>query len=117
MSQLTNLQKAGRLIRLLGWLSLIAVIGIVAAIAIPQVAAGKGVENIIIIILLSLLLLAIPIIHLYVGSSIKQNKTWAKIIGVIIGILNLLNFPIGTFIGIFILLYLHKGWNESETSN
>jgi hypothetical protein len=117
MNQLTNLQKAGRLIRLLGWLSLIAVIGIVAAIAIPLIATGKGIGQAIPIILLSLLSLVIPIIHFWVGNSIKQNKKWAKIIGVIIGILNLLNFPIGTFIGIFILLYLYKGWNESETSN
>jgi len=50
---------------------------------------------------------------LYVGASVKANKRWAKIFGLIYGFVLLLSVPVGTFIGIFLLYYLIGGWQVS----
>ena len=54
----------------------------------------------------------------FLGNAVKAHKNWARVIGIIYGILILFGFPLGTFIGAFILSYLIKGWevavNESQ---
>jgi hypothetical protein len=42
------------------------------------------------------------------GRGIDNQKVWAKRVGYILGALELLNFPIGTIIGIAILVYIHR---------
>ena len=42
------------------------------------------------------------------GKGIENQRPWAKWVGIILGILELLNFPIGTVIGIAILVYLNR---------
>ncbi|MFC1729033.1 hypothetical protein ACFL6I_01740 [candidate division KSB1 bacterium] len=37
------------------------------------------------------------------GIGLLYWKEWARILGVVLGILNLVNFPIGTFLGIYAL--------------
>lgn len=36
--------------------------------------------------------------------AVGQGKNWARIAAIVLGVLNLLNFPIGTILGIFILI-------------
>ena len=42
------------------------------------------------------------------GRGIEAKKGWAKWLGLAIGILELINFPIGTVIGVAILVYLSR---------
>jgi len=51
-----------------------------------------------------LLLLAIP--GLIVGIGLLKYKEWARILGIILSVLNLLNFPLGTALGIYALIIL-----------
>ena len=51
-----------------------------------------------------LLLLAIP--GLIVGIGLLKFKEWARILGIILSVLNLLNFPLGTALGIYALIIL-----------
>ena len=55
------------------------------------------------IIFTSLIMLAIGILYIYLGKAITQYKLWAKILQIILGILGLFSFPIGTAIGIFVI--------------
>ncbi|WP_462172216.1 hypothetical protein [Pseudoalteromonas xiamenensis] len=110
------LEKAGRLMRLMGWLVSIAAIGIFAAIAIPMYAEGKMDSASIGILLLSLLVFAIPLLYFKAGSAIKQGKKWGKVTGLIVATISLLNLPIGTIFGLATLYYLKKGWNEVSES-
>lgn len=110
---MSNLEKAGRLLRLMGWISLIGVIGIIAAIAVPAFSQ-KGGGEVTGVILISLITLVIPVLYLKTGSAIKQGKKWAKITGAVIAIISLISVPIGTIVGIATLFYLNKGWNEQS---
>jgi hypothetical protein len=42
------------------------------------------------------------------GKGIEDQRPWAKWVGIALGILELFNFPIGTVIGIAILVYLNR---------
>ena len=42
------------------------------------------------------------------GKGIENQRPWAKWAGIGLGILELLNFPLGTVIGIAILVYLNR---------
>jgi hypothetical protein len=42
------------------------------------------------------------------GKGIDDGKPWAKWAGIVLGALELLNFPLGTVIGIAILVYLNR---------
>lgn len=51
-----------------------------------------------------LLLLAIP--GLIVGVGLLKFKEWARILGIVLSVINLLNFPLGTALGIYALIIL-----------
>ena len=56
---------------------------------------------------------AIGALHLYSAKGIEERKEWGKIMGIIMGAMALGNFPLGTIIGIFILIGLFdKSANE-----
>jgi hypothetical protein len=42
------------------------------------------------------------------GKGIEDQRPWAKWVGIMLGVLELLNFPIGTVIGIGILVYMNR---------
>lgn len=107
--QLMPYEKAGRAIRLLAWLQVVAFIGIVAAIAIPVYAQHTAIDP---RGFLALLFIAFPVFYLVVGKAIKEHKEWGRNAGIIIGTLMLVGFPIGTIIGAYILWCLIKGWDQ-----
>ncbi|WP_435237270.1 hypothetical protein ACR30L_06785 [Psychromonas sp. PT13] len=107
---MSNLEKAGRLLRLMGWVILVILILVIISMLMP-IIYGDGDFNSTPIIWFMVALI-IPIVYLYVGTAIKQNKKWAKITGVVFAIFSLINAPIGTILGIAMLYYLKKGWHE-----
>ncbi|MFC1640660.1 hypothetical protein ACFL2D_01275 [Patescibacteria group bacterium] len=46
------------------------------------------------------------IVHLYAAKGIAEKKQWGKILGIVLGILNIPNMGIGTILGILILVGL-----------
>ncbi|HJQ38979.1 MAG TPA: hypothetical protein VKB93_17725 [Thermoanaerobaculia bacterium] len=40
--------------------------------------------------------------------GIEERKNWARWVGIAVGILELFNFPIGTLVGIAVLVYLGR---------
>lgn len=43
--------------------------------------------------------------------GVEERKSWARWVGIAVGILELFNFPIGTLVGIAVLVYL---WRASR---
>ncbi len=109
-AQLMPYEKAGRVIRLLAWLQVVAFIGIVAAVAIPFFAQHKSIDP---RVFLALLFIAFPALYLAIGKAIKEHKEWGRNGGIIIGALMLVGFPIGTIIGAYLLWCLIKGWEQT----
>lgn len=57
--------------------------------------------------------LALSILAFFVAKGIRDKANWARIVGIILGILNLTGFPIGTLLGVLILIGL-LGEDASE---
>src|SRR5580765_3592940 len=108
--------QAGRIIRFLAWLQMIAVVGIAAAIIIPVVTGGKGVTSpaqfFLIAILILVVSLGIAKFLFVLGTALKEHKEWARKAGIVLGIIQLFGFPLGTILGAYILWALTKGWNR-----
>ncbi len=51
-------------------------------------------------------LLLLAVFGLVVGIGLLQRKSWARVIALILGVINLFNVPIGTILGIYTLWVL-----------
>jgi hypothetical protein len=58
--------------------------------------------------LLAGLLLLISVPGIVAGIGLLRRKEWSRILAIILGFLNLLNFPLGTALGIYTLWVLFK---------
>ena len=106
-------EKAGRLIRLVAWISVIGFVGICMAILLPafhQKTLPPAST------LLALLYVLWPIALFALGNGVKARKVWARNLGIVLGVFLLIAFPIGTIIGVFILIYLTKDWKWGAVS-
>jgi len=112
--EMTPYVRAGRVIRLMGWLSLVAVLGIFVSIIIPEVVQHKTPPVAIFIVLIVLI---IPIFQLILAKAVMEHRKWARTAGIIYGIICLFGFPVGTLIGAFILGGLGKGWDDTADSS
>ena len=102
--------KAGRLIRMFGWVNLAFTLALIAAVGVSTMAESDFNPGWDWIVFAPALVLSL--VYLLVGAGIKSYKTWAKIAGAALAVLSLLIFPVGTLIGIFVLVYLVRGWKE-----
>ena len=55
--------------------------------------------------------LAVP--YIATGWGLWQLKPWARIVGIVIGALGLISFPLGTLIGIYALVILFRKDTEA----
>ena len=53
-----------------------------------------------------LFMAALSIPGLAAGYGLLRRRPWARVLGIVVGVLNLINFPIGTAIGIYTLWVL-----------
>ena len=75
-----------------------------AAVAIPIIGfVGTG---------LVIFLLAISLPGIIVGFGLLKLKPWARIAGIVLCAINLINFPLGTVLGIYGLWVLLSGETE-----
>jgi len=103
-------------VKVIGWLYIVlGILGILSALCVGGIIAGGGLlsqeqeaiaATSIVAIVLGGLLLLISIPNIIVGVGLVKFKSWARILAIIIGILNLFNFPIGTALGIYTLVIM-----------
>jgi len=55
---------------------------------------------------IGLLLVALPLPGLAAGYGLLTHKPWARILALVVGVLSLLNFPLGTIIGFYTFVVL-----------
>ena len=107
-------EKAGRVIRLLAWISGIFVLAIAAATLIPLFANRQQAEAGpigVVVIVLALIALFVYF-QLALGAAIKQHEAWGRTVGIGYGVILLFGFPIGTIVGAYCLYCLIKGWDQ-----
>jgi hypothetical protein len=93
-----GLKRAGRIFIVVSILIVISTV-----IEVVLLASGGRINPLRIV-----LSFALAAIAYYTGQGIEEQKNWAKWSGIVLGVLELFNFPIGTVIGIAILIYLNR---------
>lgn len=103
-------------IKVLGWLYIIfGIIGLFSAACIGVLMIGGGLisgdeiairATTIISIIVGLFLLLISAPGIIAGWGLLQYRSWARVLTIILGILNLPGVPIGTILGIYTLIVL-----------
>jgi hypothetical protein len=103
-------------ITVLGWLhiighSLFLIVGGFVFLLLTGIGFGSGDPEAarilpIVGISVGLLLAALAVPGLAAGYGLLMHKPWARILALVEGVLSLLNFPLGTIIGIYSFLVL-----------
>ena len=88
----------------------------IIAIAVPlltnEIPPDLPIISLVPLLSLTLVIIGVCTLQLKVGTAIKEHKDWGRTVGVILGTIQLLGFPVGTIIGAYILWCLIKGWND-----
>ena len=64
----------------------------------------------------SALLVLLVVLHIAVGRGARARKPWARIASIVIGVLMLLGFPIGTLIGLYLIVNAVPRWAPLNAS-
>ena len=109
-------------ITVLGWLYIVfGVLGLLAAVFVLLVMGGTGLlsgdaqsaallSGIGLFIAFIVAILSLP--SIIAGWGLLKHKSWSRLLAIVIGALNILNFPLGTAIGIYTIWALTQ--NESQ---
>jgi len=100
-------------VRILGWLwIIIGALGILGSLCMGAAIVGGGlisedetailVTSIVAVVCGSLFFLE-NVLNIIAGFGLLKYKSWARILAIILGIINLFGFPIGTALGIYTL--------------
>lgn len=106
-------QKAGRVIRLMALLGLTGVLAVGAAIVLPALADRQMPPSGFVLVIV--LLLALVTGLSFLGKAVIGHKPWARVPGIIFGVISLAGFPIGTLVGVYVVWQLIFGWKEDDT--
>jgi len=102
------LRRAGRIFRVV---AILVVLGTVLQ-SVLILTGGGSLRPM--ILLFNLVLAAVSWVT---AGGIEEQKSWARWVGVVLGLLELVNVPIGTVIGIAILVYLVRASKAGLFSN
>lgn len=101
---------------ILGWLLIIGhaiflVIGVFVFLLLAGIGAVSGDRQALAILFVvatfvAVLMAALSIPGIIAGYGLLKRRNWGRVLGIIVAILNLLNFPIGTLLGGYALFVL-----------
>jgi phage shock protein PspC (stress-responsive transcriptional regulator) len=108
--------RMGEHVRILGILYLaFSALGIIAAVIVFTVLAGSGIisgnSDVIFItrilgIGISALLILLSLPGIIAGFGLLKQEPWARILALVLGVLNLINIPFGTLLGVYTIWVL-----------
>ena len=101
-------ERAARVMRLVGWVSLVLGAAAVVAVFFPSFEAHKALTGVFWVI--ALLMVGLPALMIVIAQGRFAQKPWARTAGIVYVVFALFGFPIGTIIGIYVLWQLRKGW-------
>jgi hypothetical protein len=102
--------KVARAHRALSWLYLV----IIASIVVLMFLRSGGIDlgGVVPLVIMSAIFLA----HHVTAKGARQSKPWARTSSIVISVLLLIGFPIGTLIGIYLLSNTWRPWEASDAS-
>lgn len=102
-----KLKTNATIFKVLGWIAIIgSILGAVIAIAMVAISGDSEsmVGTLIVMIPVAIVSIIIGLVHFAVAKGIHNRKAWSKTVGFIFAILMLFSIPVGTILGIIILL-------------
>jgi len=122
----SKVKTAKIILQVMGWLTIVSAVIFFIGFIIGSVIIGtSGEEGALtgsaimggVGLIIAIISAVFGVLYLLTAKGITNKKNWAKIVGIILGILSLPGIPIGTILGIFILIGLLGGeanaWFES----
>ena len=88
-----------------------SIVGITAATQDPDALVAVPILGLL-AVAISTLITVLSLPSLIMGLGLLKYRNWARILGIVISVLNLLNFPIGTAIGVYGLWVLFQPETE-----
>jgi Ni,Fe-hydrogenase I cytochrome b subunit len=110
-----KIKTAKLMLQIMGWLNIAVAVLLILGFVVGSIFLGMSGEKGAGIVgaimgtigfVIGILVAVWGILSLYTASGIQKKKNWAKILGIIIAILALPSIPIGTVLGVFILIGL-----------
>ncbi len=103
-------------VKIVGWLhifgsGLLVLVGLFLLVFLPGIGAVSG-DPVAVKVLgfvgpaVFFLMAVIAAPGLVAGFGLLKRKSWSRLLGIVVGVLNLVNFPIGTAIGIYTIWVL-----------
>ena len=113
---MTKLHIAGRMLQFWGWLQISVVVCMLLTAWIASYSKKSSpliLDEELYFLVAGLALLTVSgIISIVVGRFLKYKKLWCKLTALIISIIDLFIFPIGTFFSAIIIMHLYQDWND-----
>ena len=114
----SKIKTNATIFKVLGWIGLIC--GVLGGIIFLIVGIAAGDEGVIAGVIGGIVFIIIGVVtgllYIFTAKGIANKKGWAKILGIILAIMALPGFPIGTALGIWILVNFFsdegKAWFE-----
>lgn len=106
-------QNAGHLLTIWAWLLLFVVGTIIASVLVVNIMGDEPEKSTPLFWAIISVILLLSCVVLVTARGLKKHKQWARYVGLLLAIMALIAFPVGTVMGLFILSYINKGWNEA----
>ena len=103
--------KVFRAHRALSWLYLL-IMGLFGAIVFPQPKVLKDPAFLMPIFIL----VALFLVHYLTARGAREAKPWARVSSIVISLLLLIGFPIGTIIGVYLLVNTWQPWPSNTAA-
>jgi phosphoglycerol transferase MdoB-like AlkP superfamily enzyme len=109
----SNTQNAAHLVAILAWLILFIISTIAASVMVVHFMGQETERSDPVFWSIIAACFCLGFVLLITAHGLKHHHNWARYLGGFLAAISLIAFPVGTVMGLFILSYLHKGWNES----
>lgn len=108
----SNTRNAAHLMRIFTWVLLFIICTVVLSVLVVNFM-GKETEKATIDFWISITsAFLVCALLLWTAKGLNQHRQWARYLGVLLSVISLIAFPVGTVLGLFILSYLYRGWHE-----
>ncbi|GAA5178316.1 hypothetical protein GCM10025771_17370 [Niveibacterium umoris] len=111
-------EKAGRIIRLMAILCLVSVVGItgLSASTVLPIVANRHIAPLGLFFIVPAVMAAFVAGQFLLSSAVMRHESWARAVGIVVGVMFLVGFPIGTLAGVYVIWQLVFGWSECDAS-
>lgn len=118
-----KIQMAKVVLQITGWLAILSGAAFLLMSIFGSVIIGTSVEENSLIgslivgvmgFVMTVIAIAVGVLCFMTAKGVVNKKNWAKVVGIVLGILYLPGFPVGTILGVLILVGLlsseSQGW-------